>query len=148
VPFKAPVSMQLKPPLLSRSFCPPPPFFLFSLCFSFLVLVSCLRPHLSLVFLKGKKKQSMKTSLWVCRSFDTKPGEWQTVKLPFREFKPIFRALSVRDGAPLDPSRIASLQVTSESSATEAKIFQRSPAPLGREDAPLPHSPQPPAGGM
>eukprot|EP00884_Botryococcus_braunii_P010727 jgi/Botrbrau1/19656/Bobra.0003s0021.2 len=50
-------------------------------------------------------------SISYCRSFDTKPGEWQTVKLPFREFKPIFRALSVRDGAPLDPSRIASLQL-------------------------------------
>ena len=38
-------------------------------------------------------------------------GEWQTIDLPFREFAPVFRAKSLRDGAPLDPSAVSSIQL-------------------------------------
>ena len=38
--------------------------------------------------------------------FDTKDGEWQTVRLPFSAFEPTFRGRIVRDAPPLDPARI------------------------------------------
>lgn len=44
-------------------------------------------------------------------SFDTIKEQWQTVRLPFSSFKPIFRARTVTDAAPLDTSRVASLQL-------------------------------------
>lgn len=44
-------------------------------------------------------------------SFDTIKKQWQTVRLPFSSFKPIFRARTVTDAAPLDTSRVASLQL-------------------------------------
>lgn len=44
-------------------------------------------------------------------SFDTIKEQWQTVCLPFSSFKPIFRARTVTDAAPLDTSRVASLQL-------------------------------------
>ncbi|WIA33798.1 hypothetical protein OEZ86_006910 [Tetradesmus obliquus] len=46
-----------------------------------------------------------------CRSFDTTPGEWQDIFLPFSEFIPVFRARTLRDGTKLDPSGIASIQI-------------------------------------
>lgn len=46
-----------------------------------------------------------------CHSFDTTPGEWQTIRVPFTEFFPVFRARRVQGGAPLDPSKIASVQL-------------------------------------
>ncbi|KAF6258399.1 complex I intermediate-associated protein 30-domain-containing protein [Scenedesmus sp. NREL 46B-D3] len=46
-----------------------------------------------------------------CRSFDTAPGEWQDVFLPFSEFIPVFRAKTLRDGTRLNPSGVASVQI-------------------------------------
>lgn len=45
------------------------------------------------------------------RSFDTVKDQWQTIRLPFSEFAPVFRAKTLKDGAPLDPSSIASVQL-------------------------------------
>ena len=51
-------------------------------------------------------------SIAYCHSFDTKPGVWQTVRIPFKDFFPVFRArtLKVRSWLPflcsgLVPSR-------------------------------------------
>lgn len=44
-------------------------------------------------------------------SFDTTKEQWQTIKLPFSSFRPIFRARTVTDAAPFDPSKIISLQL-------------------------------------
>lgn len=44
-------------------------------------------------------------------SFDTEPGRWQTVVLPFSGFRAIFRARTVRGAPPLDASRVHSLQL-------------------------------------
>lgn len=38
--------------------------------------------------------------------FDTKDGEWQTVRLPFSVFEPTFRGRIVRNAPALDPARI------------------------------------------
>lgn len=38
-------------------------------------------------------------------------GEWQTIKIPFDEFVPAFRAKTVKDGAKLDPSCVMSIQL-------------------------------------
>jgi Complex I intermediate-associated protein 30 (CIA30) len=45
------------------------------------------------------------------RSFDTEDGEWQTIKLPFSEFIPVFRAKTLRDGTFLNPSSVYSIQL-------------------------------------
>ena len=53
-------------------------------------------------------------SVTYCASFDTAPGgAWQDVALPFSAFKPVFRAktLTGERAVPLDPARIASLQL-------------------------------------
>ena len=44
------------------------------------------------------------------QSFDTREGEWITVRLPFSEFRAVFRARIV-DDQPLDPSHIYALQL-------------------------------------
>lgn len=44
-------------------------------------------------------------------SFDTRAGQWQSVRLPFRDFVPVFRARTVRDAPPLDADRVASIQL-------------------------------------
>jgi len=44
------------------------------------------------------------------QSFDTHEGEWQTVRLPFSEFRAVFRAKTVEE-QPLDPSNIYALQL-------------------------------------
>lgn len=44
-------------------------------------------------------------------SFDTVKEQWQTVCLPFSSFRPVFRAQTVTDAAPLDTSKVASLQL-------------------------------------
>lgn len=44
-------------------------------------------------------------------SFDTTDGEWQTIRLPFSTFKPVFRAKSEPTAPPLDPSRVYSVQI-------------------------------------
>ena len=43
--------------------------------------------------------------------FDTKAGEWQTVRLPWAAFRAIFRARSVPGAPPLEKGRICSLQL-------------------------------------
>ena len=50
--------------------------------------------------------------VFVCRSFDTKAGEWHDVQLPFEEFIPLFRAKTVKGGPKLDPSTVTSIQVS------------------------------------
>ncbi|KAK3431156.1 hypothetical protein EUGRSUZ_E02785 [Eucalyptus grandis] len=44
-------------------------------------------------------------------SFDTVGGQWQSVRLPFSSLRPIFRARTVTDAPPFDPSSIVSLQL-------------------------------------
>jgi monofunctional biosynthetic peptidoglycan transglycosylase len=39
-------------------------------------------------------------------AFETDPGEWQEIRLPFTEFEPTFRGRRPRGAGPLDPSRI------------------------------------------
>ncbi|PNW83397.1 hypothetical protein CHLRE_05g244800v5 [Chlamydomonas reinhardtii] len=48
-----------------------------------------------------------------CNSFDTTPSTWQTIRLPFADFFPVFRAkrLSGPTATPLDPSAISSIQI-------------------------------------
>jgi len=54
-------------------------------------------------------------SLTYCASFDTKDltksSEFQTVRIPWSSFKPVFRARSAAGAPPLDTSRIVSLQL-------------------------------------
>ncbi|XP_050223646.1 protein HIGH CHLOROPHYLL FLUORESCENCE PHENOTYPE 173, chloroplastic [Mercurialis annua] len=44
-------------------------------------------------------------------SFDTVAGQWQSIRLPFSTLRPIFRARTVADAPPFDPSNIISLQL-------------------------------------
>jgi Complex I intermediate-associated protein 30 (CIA30) len=44
-------------------------------------------------------------------SFDTVADQWITVRIPFSELIPVFRAKTVRDGRSLNPQRIRSLQL-------------------------------------
>ncbi|XP_065877964.1 protein HIGH CHLOROPHYLL FLUORESCENCE PHENOTYPE 173, chloroplastic isoform X1 [Euphorbia lathyris] len=44
-------------------------------------------------------------------SFDTVEGKWQSIRLPFSSLTPIFRARTVLDAPPFDPSNIVSLQL-------------------------------------
>jgi Complex I intermediate-associated protein 30 (CIA30) len=44
-------------------------------------------------------------------SFDTHADEWMTVRVPFQDLVPIFRAKTVTNAAPIDPSQIRSLQL-------------------------------------
>ncbi|XP_044481342.1 protein HIGH CHLOROPHYLL FLUORESCENCE PHENOTYPE 173, chloroplastic-like isoform X1 [Mangifera indica] len=43
--------------------------------------------------------------------FDTVEGQWQSVRLPFSSLRPIFRARTVLDAPPFDPSNMVSLQL-------------------------------------
>ncbi|XP_028764790.1 uncharacterized protein LOC114722840 isoform X3 [Neltuma alba] len=43
--------------------------------------------------------------------FDTVEGEWQSIQLPFSSLRPVFRARTVSDAPPFDPSNIISLQL-------------------------------------
>eukprot|EP01023_Acetabularia_acetabulum_P013528 TRINITY_DN1650_c0_g1_i1.p1 TRINITY_DN1650_c0_g1~~TRINITY_DN1650_c0_g1_i1.p1 ORF type:complete len:587 (-),score=114.44 TRINITY_DN1650_c0_g1_i1:693-2453(-) len=45
------------------------------------------------------------------KSFDTTADEWQTIKIPFEECVPVFRAKRVKDGAKLNTSQINSIQL-------------------------------------
>ena len=45
------------------------------------------------------------------QSFDTAAGEWQTVRLPFKSFRPIFRARTMTGGPALDASTVYSVQL-------------------------------------
>jgi hypothetical protein len=44
-------------------------------------------------------------------AFDTVPNQWITVRIPFTETIPVFRAKTVIGAPPLDPSRLRSLQI-------------------------------------
>ncbi|XP_043688659.1 protein HIGH CHLOROPHYLL FLUORESCENCE PHENOTYPE 173, chloroplastic isoform X1 [Telopea speciosissima] len=44
-------------------------------------------------------------------SFDTIEGQWQSIRIPFSSLRPIFRARTVPDAPPFDPSKITSLQL-------------------------------------
>jgi Complex I intermediate-associated protein 30 (CIA30) len=44
-------------------------------------------------------------------SFDTTVGVWKTVRIPFGELVPVFRAKTVKNGPSLNPGRIRSLQL-------------------------------------
>ncbi|KAF3451269.1 hypothetical protein FNV43_RR07364 [Rhamnella rubrinervis] len=44
-------------------------------------------------------------------SFDTVRDQWQSVRLPFSSLRPVFRARTVSDAQPFDPSNIVSLQL-------------------------------------
>ncbi|KAE8653210.1 protein HIGH CHLOROPHYLL FLUORESCENCE PHENOTYPE 173, chloroplastic isoform X1 [Cucumis sativus] len=43
--------------------------------------------------------------------FDTAKGEWQSVRVPFTSLRPIFRARTVTDAPPFDPTNVVSLQL-------------------------------------
>ncbi|XP_058731655.1 protein HIGH CHLOROPHYLL FLUORESCENCE PHENOTYPE 173, chloroplastic isoform X1 [Vicia villosa] len=43
--------------------------------------------------------------------FNTEKGKWQSIRLPFSSLRPIFRAKTVSDAPPFDPSNVASLQL-------------------------------------
>lgn len=44
-------------------------------------------------------------------SFDTEASQWLTLRLPFAEMIPVFRAQRVEDAPPLDPSQIRAIQL-------------------------------------
>jgi uncharacterized protein YbjT (DUF2867 family) len=44
-------------------------------------------------------------------SFDTIANQWLTVQIPFSDLVPIFRAKTVSDAAPIDPTQICSFQL-------------------------------------
>jgi len=46
-----------------------------------------------------------------CYSFDTQVNTPQEILIPFADFVPVFRAKSVKDAPPIDPSKIVSLQL-------------------------------------
>lgn len=50
-------------------------------------------------------------ALGYAASFDTQKGQWQSVRLPFTEFIPTFRARTVRGAEPFVTSNIVSLQL-------------------------------------
>ncbi|XP_057417267.1 protein HIGH CHLOROPHYLL FLUORESCENCE PHENOTYPE 173, chloroplastic isoform X2 [Lotus japonicus] len=43
--------------------------------------------------------------------FDTEKGKWQSIQVPFSSLRPIFRAKTVSDAPPFDPSIVMSLQL-------------------------------------
>ncbi|XWS12487.1 hypothetical protein CRYUN_Cryun37aG0092400 [Craigia yunnanensis] len=44
-------------------------------------------------------------------SFDTIGGQWQSIRLPFSSLRPVFRARTVSDAPPFDPSNVVSFQL-------------------------------------
>lgn len=42
-------------------------------------------------------------------AFDTRAGKWETIRIPFGEFRPVFRGRAVTDAPPLDPQHIVSV---------------------------------------
>ncbi|XP_004233027.1 protein HIGH CHLOROPHYLL FLUORESCENCE PHENOTYPE 173, chloroplastic isoform X1 [Solanum lycopersicum] len=53
--------------------------------------------------------------------FDTVEG-WQSVRLPFSSLRPIFRARTVLDASPFDPSQITSLQLMFSKFESDGKL--------------------------
>ncbi|KAK4767175.1 hypothetical protein SAY86_014925 [Trapa natans] len=58
-------------------------------------------------------------------SFDTVQGEWQSIRLPFSSLRPIFRARTVFDAPPFDPSSILSLQLMFSKFEYDGKLNPR-----------------------
>ncbi|CAN1283528.1 Protein HIGH CHLOROPHYLL FLUORESCENCE PHENOTYPE 173, chloroplastic, partial [Linum perenne] len=54
--------------------------------------------------------------------FDTTEGQWQTIRLPFSSLKPIFRARTVPDAPPFDPSNIISFQLMFSKFESDGKL--------------------------
>ncbi|GAX82458.1 hypothetical protein CEUSTIGMA_g9885.t1 [Chlamydomonas eustigma] len=50
-------------------------------------------------------------SIAYCYSFDTQAGSWQTLRIPFSEFFPVFRAKRLKDASGLDPTKLYSVQL-------------------------------------
>jgi len=49
-----------------------------------------------------------------CKSFDTAPGKWTTVSVPFKDFEPVFRARTLKGSqlkAPFDQTNIRAVQL-------------------------------------
>ena len=44
-------------------------------------------------------------------AFDTRPNEWLTIRVPFAQMTPVFRAKTLQNTAPIDPSQLRSLQL-------------------------------------
>ncbi|KAG4195817.1 hypothetical protein ERO13_A06G133700v2 [Gossypium hirsutum] len=44
-------------------------------------------------------------------SFDTIGGQWQSIRLPFSSLRPVFRARTVSDALPFNPSNVVSFQL-------------------------------------
>ncbi|GAB2231316.1 hypothetical protein Droror1_Dr00010322 [Drosera rotundifolia] len=71
------------------------------------------------LFLKGdgrRYKLIVRTStdwdaIGYTAGFDTVEGQWQAIRVPFSSLRPIFRARTVFDAPPFDPSYIVSLQL-------------------------------------
>ncbi|KAJ7537836.1 hypothetical protein O6H91_11G023700 [Diphasiastrum complanatum] len=54
--------------------------------------------------------------------FDTKKNEWQSIRLPFVTFVPIFRARTVKDAPRFNTTKIASLQVMYSKFESDGKL--------------------------
>ncbi|CAN1847397.1 Protein HIGH CHLOROPHYLL FLUORESCENCE PHENOTYPE 173, chloroplastic, partial [Linum perenne] len=54
--------------------------------------------------------------------FDTTEGQWQSIRLPFSSLKPIFRARTVPDAPPFDPSNIISFQLMFSKFESDGKL--------------------------
>ncbi|MDX2273379.1 MAG: CIA30 family protein [Cyanobacteriota bacterium] len=50
-------------------------------------------------------------SLAYYQGFDTQAGEWMTVRIPFADLVPIFRAKTVNGATPFNPAQVSSLQI-------------------------------------
>ncbi len=46
-----------------------------------------------------------------CYSFDTQKDQWMNVSIPFADLIPVFRAKTLKDAAPFNPSRICAIQL-------------------------------------
>lgn len=54
-------------------------------------------------------------------SFDTQPC-WQTIRLPFTDFLPVFRARTMRDMAAINPANVCSIQLMLSKFETDGKL--------------------------
>uniref|UniRef100_A0A2N9IJG7 NADH:ubiquinone oxidoreductase intermediate-associated protein 30 domain-containing protein n=1 Tax=Fagus sylvatica TaxID=28930 RepID=A0A2N9IJG7_FAGSY len=59
-------------------------------------------------------------------SFDTVAGQWQSIRLPFSSLRPIFRARTVSDAPPFDPTDVVSLQPCRHDSICHYCLFSAS----------------------
>ncbi|CAM8997294.1 unnamed protein product [Rhodiola kirilowii] len=54
--------------------------------------------------------------------FDTVAGQWQSIRLPFSVFKPIFRARTVADAPPFNPGNVMSFQLMFSKFESDGKL--------------------------